>query len=179
MSDFREEEALGKAYDSQLLRRLMTYLRPYKWSVVFAVVPDFAGRPARSCWSLPVRIRRGQVHRPRAPTNRFPGRLRCAASASISLAFACSIAAELRGAIFASPDHAERRAADALRSAQRNLRAHAAPADEFLRPQPGGAPGDARDDGCRRAERSVCRRNRGHGQRRHRAALHRRGDDVE
>jgi ATP-binding cassette subfamily B protein len=37
MSDFREEEALGKAYDSQLLRRLMTYLRPYKWSVVFAI----------------------------------------------------------------------------------------------------------------------------------------------
>jgi hypothetical protein len=45
MSDFREEEALGKAYDSQLLRRLMTYLRPYKWSVVFAVVPDSAGGP--------------------------------------------------------------------------------------------------------------------------------------
>jgi ATP-binding cassette subfamily B multidrug efflux pump len=38
MSDFREEEALGKAYDAQLLRRLMTYLRPYKWSVVFAVI---------------------------------------------------------------------------------------------------------------------------------------------
>jgi len=38
MSDFREEEALGKAYDSQLLRRLLTYLRPYKWSVVFAIV---------------------------------------------------------------------------------------------------------------------------------------------
>src|SRR6266700_3786673 len=37
MGDFREEEALGKAYDSQLLRRLMTYLRPYKWSVVFAI----------------------------------------------------------------------------------------------------------------------------------------------
>ena len=37
MSDFREEEALGKAYDSQLTRRLMTYLRPYRWSVVFAV----------------------------------------------------------------------------------------------------------------------------------------------
>jgi ATP-binding cassette subfamily B multidrug efflux pump len=37
MSDFREEEALGKAYDSQLLQRLMTYLRPYMGSVVFAV----------------------------------------------------------------------------------------------------------------------------------------------
>jgi ATP-binding cassette subfamily B multidrug efflux pump len=38
MSDYREEEALGKAYDSKLLRRLMTYLRPYRGSVVFAVV---------------------------------------------------------------------------------------------------------------------------------------------
>jgi ATP-binding cassette subfamily B protein len=38
MSDFREEEVLGKAYDAQLLRRLMTYLRPYKGNVVFAVV---------------------------------------------------------------------------------------------------------------------------------------------
>jgi ATP-binding cassette subfamily B protein len=38
MSDFREEEALGKAYDAQLLRRLLRYLRPYRWSVVFAVV---------------------------------------------------------------------------------------------------------------------------------------------
>jgi ATP-binding cassette subfamily B multidrug efflux pump len=38
MSDFREEEALGKAYDSRLLGRLMNYLRPYKWSVVLAVV---------------------------------------------------------------------------------------------------------------------------------------------
>jgi ATP-binding cassette, subfamily B, multidrug efflux pump len=38
MNDFREEEALGKAYDSQLVRRLLVYLRPYKWSVVSAVV---------------------------------------------------------------------------------------------------------------------------------------------
>ncbi|MGH9681873.1 MAG: ABC transporter ATP-binding protein, partial [Candidatus Acidiferrales bacterium] len=38
MSDFREEEALGKAYDARLLRRLITYLRPYKWTVVIAVV---------------------------------------------------------------------------------------------------------------------------------------------
>jgi ATP-binding cassette subfamily B multidrug efflux pump len=37
MSDFREEEALGKAYDAQLLRRLITYLRPYKMTVVVAV----------------------------------------------------------------------------------------------------------------------------------------------
>jgi ATP-binding cassette, subfamily B, multidrug efflux pump len=37
MSDFREEEKLGKLYDSQLTRRLMKYLRPYRWHVALAV----------------------------------------------------------------------------------------------------------------------------------------------
>jgi ATP-binding cassette, subfamily B, multidrug efflux pump len=37
MSDFREEEKLGKLYDSHLTRRLMKYLRPYRWKVIFAV----------------------------------------------------------------------------------------------------------------------------------------------
>jgi ATP-binding cassette, subfamily B, multidrug efflux pump len=37
MSDFREEEKLGKIYDAQLTRRLMHYLRPHKWQVVLAV----------------------------------------------------------------------------------------------------------------------------------------------
>jgi ATP-binding cassette subfamily B multidrug efflux pump len=35
MSDFREEEALGKVYDSRLARRLFRYLRPYRnWVIV-------------------------------------------------------------------------------------------------------------------------------------------------
>jgi ATP-binding cassette subfamily B multidrug efflux pump len=37
MSDFREEEKLGKLYDSQLTRRVMHYLRPYRGQVVLAV----------------------------------------------------------------------------------------------------------------------------------------------
>jgi ATP-binding cassette subfamily B multidrug efflux pump len=37
MSDFREEEKLGKLYDSQITRRLMQYLRPYRLQVVVAV----------------------------------------------------------------------------------------------------------------------------------------------
>ena len=37
MSDFREEEALGKTYDAHLARRLLQYLRPYRWSVVAAL----------------------------------------------------------------------------------------------------------------------------------------------
>jgi ATP-binding cassette, subfamily B, multidrug efflux pump len=36
MSDFREEEALGKVYDSRLASRLFGYLRPYAKLVVFA-----------------------------------------------------------------------------------------------------------------------------------------------
>jgi ATP-binding cassette subfamily B multidrug efflux pump len=37
MSNIHEEEALGKAYDSRLMRRLLGYMRPYKWRVAFAL----------------------------------------------------------------------------------------------------------------------------------------------
>ena len=33
-----EEEILGKAYDGTLMRRLLHYLRPYKWYVLFGIV---------------------------------------------------------------------------------------------------------------------------------------------
>ena len=33
----QEEEALGKAYDARLMRRLLRYLSPYKWKVALAV----------------------------------------------------------------------------------------------------------------------------------------------
>jgi ATP-binding cassette subfamily B multidrug efflux pump len=37
MSNIHEEEVLGKAYDSHLMRRLLQYMRPYRWSVVLAL----------------------------------------------------------------------------------------------------------------------------------------------
>ncbi len=37
MSNVHEEEALGKAYDARLMRRLMQYLHPYRWRVVLAL----------------------------------------------------------------------------------------------------------------------------------------------
>ncbi len=37
MSNIQEEEAIGKAYDSQLMKRLLEYMRPYKWRVAFAM----------------------------------------------------------------------------------------------------------------------------------------------
>ena len=35
--DLQEEEALGKAYDARLMRRLLEHLRPYKWQVALAI----------------------------------------------------------------------------------------------------------------------------------------------
>jgi ATP-binding cassette subfamily B multidrug efflux pump len=37
----QEEEAFGKAYDGRLMRRLLTYLRPYKWQAGVSLVAIF------------------------------------------------------------------------------------------------------------------------------------------
>ena len=42
MSDFREEEKLGKIYDAHLTRRIVKYLRPYRWHVTAAVSMSLA-----------------------------------------------------------------------------------------------------------------------------------------
>ena len=36
----QEEDILGKAYDSRLMKRLLTYLRPYKWQTTIALGLD-------------------------------------------------------------------------------------------------------------------------------------------
>jgi ATP-binding cassette subfamily B protein len=36
--NLHEEEVMGKAYDSRLMRRLLTYLYPYRWQVALAVI---------------------------------------------------------------------------------------------------------------------------------------------
>jgi ATP-binding cassette, subfamily B, multidrug efflux pump len=38
MASGQEEEVLGKAYDSRLMKRLLRYLRPYRWQVTVALV---------------------------------------------------------------------------------------------------------------------------------------------
>jgi ATP-binding cassette subfamily B multidrug efflux pump len=38
MASHQEEEVLGKAYDSRLMKRLLVYLRPYKWQVAISLV---------------------------------------------------------------------------------------------------------------------------------------------
>src|ERR1041384_471352 len=38
MADHHEEEVLGKAYDARLMKRLLTYLWPYKWHALTSLV---------------------------------------------------------------------------------------------------------------------------------------------
>ena len=33
-----EEEVLGKAYDARLMKRLIKYLRPYRWQVALGIL---------------------------------------------------------------------------------------------------------------------------------------------
>ncbi len=47
MSGSHDEEVLGKAYDARLMRRLLTYLRPYWRQVVIAFVAIVAGSGAQ------------------------------------------------------------------------------------------------------------------------------------
>src|SRR6185503_2687788 len=45
MADHHEEEVLGKAYDARLMRRLLTYLWPYKWHALTALVLTMGSAP--------------------------------------------------------------------------------------------------------------------------------------
>ena len=45
MADHHEEEVLGKAYDSRLMRRLLRYLWPYKWYALTALVLTMGSAP--------------------------------------------------------------------------------------------------------------------------------------
>ncbi len=47
-----EEEVLGKAYDSRLMKRLLSYLRPYRWQVATALVSIVLKSAADVCGPL-------------------------------------------------------------------------------------------------------------------------------
>jgi ATP-binding cassette subfamily B multidrug efflux pump len=45
MADHHEEEVLGKAYDSRLMRRMFKYLWPYKWHAIISLVLTIVSAP--------------------------------------------------------------------------------------------------------------------------------------
>jgi ATP-binding cassette subfamily B protein len=67
MADTHEEEVLGKAYDSRLMKRLLGYLRPYKWQVLLALAAIIlmAGTAVLGPYLTKVAIDRYLAHVPR------------------------------------------------------------------------------------------------------------------
>jgi ATP-binding cassette, subfamily B, multidrug efflux pump len=55
-SALHEEEALGKAYDARLMRRLLAYLRPHRWRVAAAIAVLLAGAAVELTGPLLTRI---------------------------------------------------------------------------------------------------------------------------
>ena len=71
----QEEDVLGKAYDSRLMRRLLTYLRPYRWQVTVALISIFlkAGADVLGPYLTKIAVDRYLIHVPglRSPFDRF------------------------------------------------------------------------------------------------------------
>ncbi len=55
--NYHEEEALGKAYDSRLMKRLLKYARPYRWSLISAIILLISGSALQLL--LPVMVQIG------------------------------------------------------------------------------------------------------------------------
>ena len=166
MSDFREEEKLGKLFDSRLTHRLMQYLRPYRWPVIIAITMSLAitSMDIVGPWLFGYGIDRYVV----------PGSMhdRTSTPPSSDLRPDDHRAGlprldhgQLRAAISSDAHHAMGRPADDVRRAPRNFRPPATPVHELLRPQPGRPPGHSLYHGRGRAERFVCHRRRGDAQR--------------
>ena len=69
----QEEEVLGKAYDSRLMKRLLQYLRPYKWPVGISLVSILikAGADVLGPYLVSIEIDRYLVPVPKAHAFRF------------------------------------------------------------------------------------------------------------
>jgi ATP-binding cassette, subfamily B, multidrug efflux pump len=64
----QDEEILGKAYDARLMKRLIKYLKPYKWYVVLGILMSVivsgmeAVRPWFTKYAVDVNIAQGDAH---------------------------------------------------------------------------------------------------------------------
>src|SRR5215831_1609179 len=67
MASIQEEEVLGKAYDSRLMKRLLLYLKPYKWQVATALVAIVLKAAADVCGPYLTKV---AVDRYLAPTGK-------------------------------------------------------------------------------------------------------------
>ena len=150
--DMHDDDVIGKAYDSRLMRRLLGYLRPYWRTVVVALLAIVThsvlqlAPPYLTKLVIDTTSRPGTLGRARARRGDLPGRA----------------GGLVRARVRADLADAADRPAHHVRPADAALRAPAAAGPAVLRPQPRRTADDARDERRRRAERAVhVRRRRG------------------
>jgi ATP-binding cassette subfamily B protein len=90
-----EEEVLGKAYDSRLMKRLLTYLRPYKWQVGIALASILlkAGADVLQPYLTKIAVDRylAPVHGTRTPLDRYLSNTAMVGIAQIASLYVCML----------------------------------------------------------------------------------------
>jgi ATP-binding cassette subfamily B protein len=71
MASNQEEEVLGKAYDSRLMKRLLRYLRPYTWQVATALVAIVLKAAADVCGPYLTKVAVDRYLAPSASSSSF------------------------------------------------------------------------------------------------------------
>ena len=156
----QEEEVLGKAYDSRLMKRLLQYLRPYKWqvgislgSILLKAGADVLGPylVASRDRSLPGAGSRA-AHRSDSLSEQP---IRYVGIAQIAAMYVGLHRLQFSARLPADLFHAVGRADGDVRSAQPDFPPPAAHAHRVLRQESGRPPGHARHVRRGRAERNV------------------------
>ena len=147
-----DEEVLGKAYDAVLMRRLLGYLWPYRLQAAVALASIV-------CASV---LQLAQPYLMKLAIDRYIATADLAGLDRIALAFLAILLGSFAPRVSADVGAPDDRAAHHVRHAHADLRAPPAHRSAVLRSQSRRPPDDARDDGCRRAERSVHGRRRVH-----------------
>jgi ATP-binding cassette, subfamily B, multidrug efflux pump len=90
-----EEEVLGKAYDSRLMKRLLTYLHPYKWQVGIALASILlkAGADVLQPYLTKIAVDHylAPVHGARTPLDRFLSNTALVGIAQIASLYVCML----------------------------------------------------------------------------------------
>ena len=155
----QEEEVLGKAYDSRLMRRLLTYLRPYRWQVTIAIVSIILKSFCDVLGPYLVKVAVDRYLAPVKGIDFWPVELAQPAAAARDRAnfrhLLRPAGAYLRVRVPADLLHAMDRTESDVRPAQPDFPPPAAHARRFLRQESGRPPGHARHYRRGRVERNV------------------------
>ena len=138
----QEEEVLGKAYDSRLMKRLLTYLRAYRWQTTTALASIFlkAGADVLGPYLTIVAIDKylSPVSKMSTPLNRYLSDQPLVGIGQIAALYVSLLALQLSTGIPADLFHAVDRPDGDVRPARANLSPSSAPDIAFFDKNPVG-----------------------------------------